>query len=95
MAIIQFKGKVETVYNADNSIAYTRIKIPEFKRSHCDMAAFRSHPKYGSYANSDLFPNMLGRIRADLGNYIRLDRELPRNVTVNPEKFLYSVTVEV
>ena len=97
MARITFKGKPETISNVDGSLAYEYIRVPVLDRKHCDMGAFRSHPKYGSYANSDMFKGMLARIRSELvgGSLgLRLDR-LPANVTVAPGSFLAVVTVEV
>lgn len=49
MAQIQFKAKVQTMHNVDNSVAYSYLQVPEFGRKHCDMSAFRSHQKYGAY----------------------------------------------
>lgn len=97
MATIKFRTKIQTVHNHDGTVAWRDIKVPELKRSHCDMAAFRRHPKFGSYANSDLFPNLLSRIRKDIANCygeMRLDR-LPANVTVDESGFLALVTIEV
>lgn len=95
MARIEFKGKPETIYNVDGTVAFQRIKIPELKRSHCDMNAFRSHNKYGAYANSDLFLNLLAKIKRErLGDYVRLDR-VPEGVSVVPGPFLFSVSIEV
>lgn len=94
-AIITFKGKVETLRYVDGSIASVRIKVPTLERRHCDMAAFRQHPKYGSYANSDLFPNMLARIKNErLGEFIKLDA-IPEGVTVDQGGFLAVVRVTV
>jgi hypothetical protein len=93
-AKITFKGKVETLRYVDNTIASVRIKVPTLERRHCDMNAMRQHPKYGSYANSDLFPAMLARIKNErLGEYIKLDA-IPEGVTVNQEGFLAVVTIE-
>jgi hypothetical protein len=66
-ATIEFKGKVKRVSYSDGS-GYDYIQIPEFDRKHCDMNAFRSHVRYGSYANSDLFkgpitPHPNGEVR--------------------------------
>ena len=95
MATIQFKAKPETIYNMDGTVAYRRVKVPTLARSHCDMHAFRSHKKYGSYANSDLFPGMLKRIKAErTGGYIRLDR-VPDGVTVDVSGYLACVSFEV
>lgn len=61
------------------------------------MPAFRKHPKFGGFANSQLFPNMLSRIRRDItnaGGWIRLDR-LPENVTIDESGFLAVVKIEV
>uniref|UniRef100_UPI00195314A5 hypothetical protein n=1 Tax=Klebsiella pneumoniae TaxID=573 RepID=UPI00195314A5 len=65
-------------------------------RTHCDMSAFRRHPRYRSYANSDLFPGMLARIahEAAPNAYLRLDR-LPDNVVVDRSGFLALVTITV
>jgi hypothetical protein len=89
MAQITFRAKVRNGF----------IDVPQFKRSHCDMAAFRKHPRWGGLANSDLFPNVLARIRRDMigsdsRNYIRLE-SLPAGVTVDCSGFLASVTVTV
>lgn len=96
MAQISFRAKVETLRYVDNTVASVRIKVPELKRSHCDMAAFRVHPKYGSYANSDLFPAILKRIRAEKfgGDYLKMDR-IPEGVSVDQSGFLATVTVDV
>lgn len=84
MATIRFKGKIKTVYNMDGTPAYDCIRVPEFTTRHCDMNAFRSHPKFGALANSDLF----------LGDYLRMDR-VPPCVEVETSGFLATVTVHV
>lgn len=95
MARIQFRAKVETVFNMDDTVAFQRIRVPTLTRSHCDMAAFRRHAKLGGLANSDLFKNALSKIRMDrLGEYIRLDR-IPNGVAVDMSGFLASVSFEV
>lgn len=94
---ITFKAKVQTMHTVDNTPLYDFIAVPEFKRSHVDMNAARNHPKYGGYANSDLFPSMLARIRKDVLNgraYLRIN-DLPANVKVDASGFLASVTIEV
>ena len=95
MAAISFKAKVETIYNPDDSIAWRHIKVPALTRNHCDMAYFRQHPKFGSYANSDLFLGLLKRQTKHIGNYIRLDRELPEGVTVDTSGFLARVDIQI
>lgn len=97
MANITFKAKVQALECAGGGLAYEYVPVPKLQRSHCDMNAFRSHPKFGSYANSDLFAGMLDRIRRDLvaGKIgLRLDM-LPDNVTVDRSGFLAKVTVSV
>lgn len=37
------------------------VRIPEPKKHHCDMAWFRKHSYFGSYANSDIFLAVLKR----------------------------------
>lgn len=94
-AEISFKGKVETLHYVDGSIASIRIKVPTLERRHCDMNAMRQHPKYGAYANSDLFSAMLARIKSErLGEYIKLDA-IPEGVTVDQSSFLAVVTFAV
>jgi hypothetical protein len=65
MATIKFRGKVERLLNMDGTLCYSYIRVPALDRKHCDMHAFRTHPKFGGYANSDLFVGMLKRIRSD------------------------------
>ena len=62
MPRITFKAKPYTIQNVDGSNKRLAIDVPTLTRSHCDMHAFRIHPKFGSYANSDLFPSLLRRI---------------------------------
>jgi hypothetical protein len=96
MASIQFKGKVKTLHNMDNSVAYEYISVPEFERKHCDMSAFRRHAKYGAYANSDLFKGMLSKIRREVfcGSPLKLNA-VPDGVCVDTGGFLAVVTLDV
>lgn len=96
MANIQFKAKIRTVYNMDDSPAWQYVECPDFKRHHCDMPAFRDHPKFGVFANSDLFLNVLSRVKKDIApnGTIRLDR-LPPNVVIDNSGFLAVVTISV
>jgi hypothetical protein len=96
MATIQFKAKVESRLNSDGS-AIRQVKIPKFNSSHCNKAEFRLHPKYGAYANSDLFSGILARIRKDKfggKNYINLD-QIPQDVLIDESGFLAIVTITV
>ncbi|MFT6906994.1 MAG: hypothetical protein ACJAS1_003668 [Oleiphilaceae bacterium] len=97
-ATITFKTKVlECSYMGEDNVDHLYINVPKLKRSHCNMAEFRSHKKYGGFANSDLFENMLARIRSSICNIngsLRLD-SLPGNVVVDQSKFLVKVTVTV
>lgn len=98
MATIKFKTKPVAVYHADGSgIAFHEMRVPTFTRQHCDMHEFRSHKKYGSYANSDLFPAMLARIRRDIfagRDWFKLESP-PAGVTIEPGGLLYSITLDV
>lgn len=94
-ATITFKAKPEPVWNGD--VEEKWIKIPKLSRSHCDMKAFRFHQKYGSYANSDLFISMLGRIRSEkFGSceYIKL-HNIPEGVEIDTSGFLAVVSFTV
>ena len=101
MAAITFKGKVQTMRNMDDTVAYMFVAVPALDRKHCDMEAFRKHPKYGSYANSDMFPSVLARIVDDTfgksysgARKLRLDM-VPDGVTVDASGFLAVVTLTV
>lgn len=93
-ATIQFKAKVQTVYNMDDTVAWQFVKVPKLTRSHCDMPSFRSHPKFGGLANSDLFPNLIsGQLKLhNIKEDIRLDR-IPECVTIDTSGFLAVVTI--
>lgn len=94
MATIEFRARVRHVLNIDRTLAFRYVRVPVLQRLHCDMTAFRNHPKFGGFANSDLFPNVLSRIRADLGERIRLDK-IPANVKIDESGFLALITIEV
>jgi hypothetical protein len=96
-ATIQFKAKVHTMNYVDETFAYQYIPIPSFTRGHCNMPAFRSHAKYGSFANSDLFQGVLNKIKKNTfgdTKWLRLDR-IPENVTVDLSGFLAHVIITV
>ena len=94
--MIKFKGKIETIYNADDSVAWRWVKVPKLERRHCDMVAFRDHPRYGAYANSDLFGNLLTRALKDAGvkDYIKL-HDIPACATIDESGFLAVVTINL
>lgn len=96
MATIAFRGKIRTAHYPDGELAYRYISVPKLATRHCDMAAFRVHPQFGDFANSDLFPNILNRLRNELfpAGYIRVD-SVPANVTVDESGFLAEVTITV
>jgi hypothetical protein len=96
MAAITFKAKVQTVYNHDETVAWRYVKVPKVTRAHCDMAEFRRHPVFGSYANSDLFDNLISRQfkNAGIKSEIRLDR-VPECVTIDESGFLAVVTINL
>jgi hypothetical protein len=60
------------------------------------MAAFRSHAKYGSYANSDMFGAIIKRAFKETGvkEYIKL-HEIPANVTIDESGFLAKITITI
>ena len=96
MPNVTFKAKIRTVYNMDETPAWRDVKVPKLARAHCDIAAFRVHPKYGAYANSDLFPTMLARAvkSIGIGEYIRLDK-IPAGVSIDASGFLAHVTISI
>jgi len=96
MPDITFRAKAQAVYTPENALAYHTVKVPTITRSHCDMDAFRRHPQYASYANSDLFPAIIKRAFAStgIGDHIRLDH-LPANVKVDTSGFLAAVVITI
>lgn len=97
MATIKFRAKVQTLGDADGAWTKEFVPVPTLTRAHCDMTAFRSHVKYGGYANSDLFPGMLARIRKEMlnGRVGLFLEDLPPNVEIDASGFLATVTVTV
>lgn len=96
MAKVQFKAKVQNVVNMDGSPAYSYIQVPELGRKHCDMNAFRSHPKIGAYANSDMFPSILARQSlALLGSKMLKIDSIPAGVNVDLSGFLAVVSFDL
>jgi hypothetical protein len=95
MATIQFKGKIKTIYYTYQA-SRDYIQVPTLGSRHCDMSAFRIHPKYGYYANSDLFPGILARLSKAIfgGKYLYLD-QIPEGVTVDTNGFLAVVTITI
>lgn len=97
MATITFKAKAVPCGNHDGSDRHLRVRVPTLTRKHCDMAAFRKDARYSMYANSDLFPGMLRRIRDRVvykgGNDLRLDA-LPPGVRAETTGFLVQVSIE-
>lgn len=96
MATIRYRTKPMPVEYPEGGHAFTQINVPQLTRSHCDMNAFRKHPRYRSYANSDLFPSMLARIRKQVAphGWFKLE-DPPAGVTVDASGFLAVVTIEV
>ena len=73
------------------------LSIPKFKRVHVDMAAARRSKRFGSYANSDLFPALLSKVRREWfgdRNWLWLN-ELPEGVDVDTSGFLAVVSFDV
>jgi len=96
MATIAFRGKVREVQYVDGTHAYRYVQVPQLGTRHCDIAQFRTHPKYGMYANSDLLPGSLRKLRERMfpNGYVRLDN-VPDGVTVDESGFLAEVTISV
>ncbi len=96
MAKVEFKSKVRKVYNVDDTLAYCYLDVPELNRQHVNMSEFRQHPKFGPYANSDLFPSMLRRAAEALGvkDRIKMDA-IPAGVAINTRNFLAVVSFDL
>ena len=93
MAKITFKAKAGILHR--DSTTVVEYKIPRLSRNHCDMEAFRRHPKYGYLANSDLFVNLVNNLARKLypTGYIRVDN-LTDGTTIK-SGYLSTITIEV
>lgn len=97
MASIVIRAKVQEARFSSGELAKRYVQLPALARKHCDMPAFRAHPKYGGLANSDLFAGVLARIRREIaGELGQLNlAALPSNVSVDESGFLAVVKIEV
>lgn len=97
---VQFKGKPQPCVGYSKELVayeFNGVKVPEIKRHHCDMAAFRNSRKFGAYANSDMFPAMINRaVKEAVGNkqYLNVDRP-PEGVEIDAKGFLAVVTIDM
>jgi hypothetical protein len=95
--LITFKAKPVELFNPDGELVTHMVKIPELTRSHCNAAAFRTHPRWRGLANSDLLPAVLRRLRgAAFGRHtewLRFD-QVPPGVTVDSSGFLAVVSID-
>jgi len=97
---ITFKAKRRKIEYAGHPELHSEyLEVPAIERKHCDMNAFRVSSKFGSYANSDLFPAMIRRELKALGIGDRLKfedqfgrYEIPACVHIEPG-FLDTVTI--
>lgn len=98
MATVSFKAKARDVFSMEDEPLYRQVKVPIIGAQHCDMAAFRRHPKLQWFANSALFPGVLkGALKGMgvvVGGYLRLD-DLPPGVEIDDTGFLAVVKIEV
>ena len=105
-AAIKFRAKAQTTGYAGKEETWQEVSVPELKRSHCDMPAFRQCE--WAHANSDLFVGILRQLRTAVAKHgtLRLD-ELPKEVphaigrhnlilrvSVDTSGFLACVTIE-
>jgi hypothetical protein len=95
---LQFKAKVQTMHDYDDTPLYRFVQVPKVTRRHVDMHEARCHPKFGSYANSDMFPSMLVRACAatglKTGSLLKIDTP-PEGVSVDDSGFLAVITVDL
>jgi hypothetical protein len=92
---IVFKTKIKDVFYADDTLAYSGAPMPKRLAPYADKSAFRASKRFGSYANSGLFENLLQREIKRLGipAYLKIG-SLPVCVTINPG-FLATVTIHI
>ena len=92
---IVFKTKIKDVFYADGALAYSGAPLPKKLAQYADKPAFRTSKRFGGYANSDLFENMLQREIRRLGipPYLKIGA-LPGCVTIEPG-FLATITIHI
>lgn len=92
--VVEFRGKVNQIYNPDNSPGWQEIVVPTLTKKHCNLPVLRQHPRLGGIANSQLLPAALARLRKQLFpiGVLRLD-QLPEGVTIDQSKFLAVVRI--
>lgn len=96
MPTIIFKAKAHPGQSAHTLEWSEFVQVPKLQTKHCDMPAFRKSLRFGGYANSDLFTNMLRRELVKEGISSRIDiNNPPRGVTVDTSGFLARVTIEI
>lgn len=90
-ASLTFKTKAVPLRDGDATI--DSYKIPTITRAHCDMPAFRIHPRFGGLANSDLFLGMINRHLKNMypSGWIRADKL--NSQTALQSAFLTTVTI--
>ena len=90
---ITFKAKLKTSYYTDNTIHKQGYQIPKITHNHCDMDYFRNHSRYGAYANSNLFLQMINNaVSKNIGKFININN-IPENVTIDDTGFLSTITI--
>lgn len=97
MPSLTFKAKPQKVFNGDDlTLAYEFVKLPVDLARYADKDAFRKHPEFRAYANSDMFGSILKRalLKHNIGPVIRLDR-VPEGVSIDTSSFLTTVTIQV
>ena len=96
---VEFKSKKLSIIDRYGEI-HDYIKVPELKKTHCDMNFFRSgESRLSMYSNSDFFENMLdSQVRKlfdlDGNRLLRLDK-LPECVKATPIGNGYLCKVEI
>ena len=98
MPKIQFKTKIKRTCLIEGQEDKQRsfIQVPKIGTQHCDMHAFRSHKKYGPYANSNLFSAILQRDLTKILDHGRIYLDaIPECITVDTSSFLTVVTITI
>lgn len=95
MATIKFKTKMEVMEDTRLEKDIKTWNIPKIKKHHCNMNEFRSHSKFGGYANSDLFLQIVNGIVKKLFplGFLREDDLL--DIVEIREGFLSIITIDL
>ncbi len=99
--MLQVKWKAKAypgaIFSGEAERPFVPVKKSLSRNDVVDLGAFRTHPRWGGFANSDLASGIVRRlVKGRIGNRTFIDTaNLPEGVEVDLSGFLATVTVNV